>query len=92
MYDQIKYHWQQAVVDAFLSLPRDLPAKINIAERTISARLQESCELDLSEQVALDDGLRALHVLVSEASFQPAQYNLGTKEKIARRVRIFRLC
>lgn len=83
MYDQIKYPWQQAVVDAFLSAPQDLPTKINIAERTVSARLQESCELDLSEQVALDDALRALRVLVSEASFQPAQYNLSEKEKIA---------
>jgi hypothetical protein len=64
--DKIKYPWQRAIVDAFLAPPSDLSGKINIAERAISARLRESSDLDFEERIALNDGLRALHVLMSE--------------------------
>jgi hypothetical protein len=68
MDDRIKYPWQQAVVDAFLAAPEDLPAKISIAERGISAHLRESDDLELEERIALKDALRTLGVLISESS------------------------
>ena len=83
MDEPLKYPWQHAVVDAFLSPPRDLPTKISIAERSILARLKESHRLDLAEKAALDDGLRALQVLISEARSRPAEYNRGEREDIA---------
>lgn len=83
MDEQLKYPWQHAVVDAFLSLPRDLPTKISIAERAILARLKESHSLDLAEKVALDDALRALQVLNSEAKPRRAEYNHSETEDIA---------
>lgn len=67
MADKTKYPWQQAVVDAFLAPASDLPGKINIAERAISARLTQPGGLDFDERIALNDGLRALQVLLSEA-------------------------
>jgi hypothetical protein len=67
MADKIKYPWQQAVVDAFMSAPQDLSPKINIAERAISARMAESEDLDFDERIALKDASRALGVLITEA-------------------------
>lgn len=67
MDDPIKYPWQQAVLDAFMSAPRDLATKINIAERGISARLAQPDAMDLAERIALKDALRALKVLISGA-------------------------
>jgi hypothetical protein len=67
MDDKIKYPWQQAVVDSFLAAPADLSAKINIAERAISARMAESEDLDFDERIALNDALRALRILISES-------------------------
>jgi hypothetical protein len=66
MPDKIKYPWQQAMVDAFLAPASDLPGKINVAERAISARLREPGHLHVEERIALNDGLRALQVLLSE--------------------------
>jgi hypothetical protein len=63
----IRYRWQQSVLDAFLALPESLPAKINAAERAISARLMERVEPDVEEKLALHDALRALRVLIGEA-------------------------
>jgi hypothetical protein len=67
MDDRIKYPWQRSVVDAFAAAPAELPAKIPIAERGISARLAESDDLDLEERIALKDALRALRILISES-------------------------
>ena len=78
----LKYAWQEVVVEAFLAPPSDLSIKINEAERTISARIRES-EIDFAERMALDDALRMLRVLTSEARLQQAEYNQGEEQKIA---------
>jgi DNA-binding NarL/FixJ family response regulator len=60
------YLWQQVVMDAFAA-PRDtLPAKINLAERTIAGRLTDSNEPDGDERIALREALRGLRQLISE--------------------------
>ena len=81
--DQIRYPWQQTLVDAFLSPPQELSERVTIAQQTILARLKKSHELELSERIALDDGLRALRVLASEANFAPGEYGQGGQRKIA---------
>jgi hypothetical protein len=64
----VKYLWQQFVLDAFMEFrPERLPAKINAAERAISARLRDSNAPDLEESTAIRDALRSLRVLFSEA-------------------------
>jgi hypothetical protein len=79
---ELKYAWQEAVVEAFLASPSDLTVKINEAERTISARIRES-EIDSAERMALDDALRMLRVLISEARLQQVEYRQGEEQKIA---------
>ena len=79
---ELKYAWQEVVVDAFLAPPSDLGIKIDEAERTISARIRES-EIDFAERMALDDALRMLRVLTTEARLQQAEYNQGEEQKIA---------
>ena len=60
----LKYPWQQAVVDAFMEFqPEYLPAKISAAERVISTRLRDP--VDAEEHIALQDALKSLRVLVS---------------------------
>ncbi len=61
----VKYPWQQFVLDAFMELrPDSLPAKINAAERAISARLCEPNTPGRSRnRIALRDALRSLRVL-----------------------------
>jgi hypothetical protein len=76
---ELKYAWQEAVLDAFLAPPSELITKINVAERTISARMIES-EIDFAERMALDDALRMLRVLISEARLQQAEYNQDEKQ------------
>ncbi len=64
----VKYAWQQFVLDTFMELrPDSLPAKINAAERAISARLCEPNNPDAEESTALRDALRSLRVLFPEA-------------------------
>ena len=70
----LKYPWQEAVVEAFIASPADLGAKINEAERTISARIKET-QIDFAERMALDDALRMLRVLVSETKTEEAEHN-----------------
>ena len=70
---ELNYPWQQGVVEAFLAPPHELPAKVSIAERAISARLNESHELDFPEEMALEDALRMLKVLISETKAQLAE-------------------
>lgn len=63
----MKYPWQQAVLDAFLEPhPANLPRKINIAERAISSRLLESDPFELDERIALGEALLALRRLMRE--------------------------
>jgi hypothetical protein len=73
MDEQIQYPWQQALVDAFLSATADAPMKVRIAEQSISARLRERRQVGSSELMALEDGLRALKVLISEAKAEAAE-------------------
>jgi hypothetical protein len=70
---ELKYPWQQFLMDAFLALPESLPAKINIAERAIAARFLERNEPDVDERLALDDALRALRVLMGETPSKTVQ-------------------
>jgi hypothetical protein len=79
---ELKYAWQEVVVDAFLAPASDLSIKIDEAEQTIAARIRES-EIDFAERMALDDALRMLRVLTSETRLQQAEYNQGEEQKIA---------
>jgi hypothetical protein len=79
---ELKYAWQEVVVDAFLAPPSDLSIKIDEAERTISARIRES-EIDFAERMALDDAQRMLRVLTAEARLQQAEYKQVEEQKIA---------
>jgi hypothetical protein len=79
---ELKYAWQEVVVDAFLASPSDLTVKINEAERAISDRLRES-EIDFAERMALDDAQRMLRVLTAEARLQQAEYKQVEEQKIA---------
>jgi hypothetical protein len=83
MSNEIKYPWQQTVVDAFLALPDSLPAKINIAERAISARLTDPQQADLDERTALKDALRALQVLCAELRPKSSHANERKREDVA---------
>ncbi len=61
---QLKYLWQQAVLDAFMEgRPERLPAKINAAEQAIAARLCEPTSTDMDEHAALRAALRSLRIL-----------------------------
>jgi hypothetical protein len=73
MAEEIRYQWQQQLLDAFLSPVRDLSQKIAIAEGAIAARLQESRQTDPAEQMALRDALRALKVLIAETKADSRQ-------------------
>lgn len=82
MSDQIKYRWQQSVVDAFLAPHDSLPIKINIAETAIAARLKDQPQPDLEERIALKDALRALQVLIAETK-QTSEPDGRKREDIA---------
>jgi hypothetical protein len=61
----LKYPWQQAVLDAFLEPHQEnLFRKVNVAERAISARLLESDPFELDERIALGEALLALRRLM----------------------------
>lgn len=78
----VKYPWQQFVLDAFLELrPEGLPAKVNAAQRAISARLCEPNTLDAEESTALRDALRSLRVLFPEAKTTGGDF--GKKQDVA---------
>lgn len=61
-----RYPWRQTVLEAYLSSREELPAKISAAEKAIAARLRETDQADLEERIALNDGLRALQILMNE--------------------------
>lgn len=75
----LKYPWQQVVMDAFASPFDTLPAKINLAERTIAGRLTDSNEPDRDEQRALKEALGALRQLISETRISGAGEAEGEK-------------
>jgi hypothetical protein len=64
----IKYAWQRAVLDAFLSPPHETPIKLSIAERAIQDRLKELTNMDRPERAALEDARRMLQVLSCDTS------------------------
>lgn len=64
---KLKYPWQQLVVAAFLEPhAENLPGKINIAERGLSARLLDAAPFELDERLALGESLLALRQLLNE--------------------------
>jgi hypothetical protein len=72
----LTYPWQQAVLDAFLELhPKDLPGRINVAERAISSRLLEADPFELGERIALGEALLALRRLLREQSHAEQECN-----------------
>jgi len=77
MNDETKYPWQQPILEAFLASPEALPLKVNVAEKAIAARLVDARKPDLEEQLALNDGLQTLRVLLAEinASRKPPDGN-----------------
>lgn len=79
--DGLKYPWQEVVRDAFASPIDSLPAKINIAERTIAALLIYRNQIDDAEHRALKEALRALRKLISET--QPSEQSGDKKQGVA---------
>ena len=76
----LRYPWQQLVSDVFTETNREeLPKRINIAERAISARLLDVTPSKPDERVALKEALAALHRLISETRRKQS----GGKEEIA---------
>jgi hypothetical protein len=73
MSDEIKYPWQQPVLEAFMASRDSLPVKISVAERAIAARLRDrQQQTDISERIALDDALRMLQILIAETAPKPS--------------------
>jgi hypothetical protein len=79
----LKYPWQQAVLDAFNELRSEyLPLKVNAAQQAIAARLVDHTPADLDEQLAIRDALRSLRVLhPTKESDQKREF--GEKKKSA---------
>lgn len=66
---QVKYPWQQAVLDAYAEMRSEyLVGKINVAERAISARLCDLTPADVNEQAAIRAALRSLRALLPKRS------------------------
>jgi hypothetical protein len=81
MNDEIKYPWQQALLDAFIASSESLPGKIDLAERAIAARISTGHQLELAERIALDDALRALRLLAAETRPGPSRSREGLQDK-----------
>jgi len=79
--DGLRYPWQEVVRDAFASPADSLPAKINIAERTIAVLLIHRNQIDKPERLALKQALRALRKLISET--QPSEQSRDKKKGVA---------
>jgi DNA-binding NarL/FixJ family response regulator len=81
--NRFTYPWQRVVMDVFAA-PRDtLPAKINLAERTIAGRLTDSDEPDQDERIALRESLRALRQLIWETKPADAQKAQDDEKHVA---------
>lgn len=82
-FPNIKYPWQRPAFDAFLTRNlRDLPGKINIAERAIAARLRYSPAPEVDEHLALREMLLALRRLLREMDTERRD-KAGEAEEIA---------
>jgi hypothetical protein len=79
---EIKYAWQQFLLDAFLEFkPEILQRKVSVAERAISQRLRE--KVDFQEYMALRDALIALQTLMPENGLEEHEKEAGETENIA---------
>jgi hypothetical protein len=77
----LKYPWQQAVLDAFLEPhPENLFRKVNVAERAISTRLLESDPFELDERIALGEALLALRRLMRQRA-EPGNESRDKRDK-----------
>lgn len=72
------YPWQCIVMEAFSSPRKTLAAKINLAERTIAARLMDD-EVSREERLAIKRALTSLRQLISET--RPSAEKSGDKTK-----------
>ena len=65
----LKYPWQQIVLEAFTELrPECLALKVNAAQKVISARLCNETPTNLDEQLAIRDALQSLRGLLTQTS------------------------
>ena len=68
---RLKYHWQSIVMDALSETCRErLPAKINLAERTIDERLRTRPAPGIEEHCALHDALSALEEIALQRGLE----------------------
>lgn len=79
--ENLEYPWQQLVAEAFRASAKDLPYKLNAAQRAISARLVEIEPAETVELRALKAALRALRALLNEQ--RPATPEFNQNEEIA---------
>lgn len=71
-YPPLKYPWQRAVLDVFREFdPERLPAKIDIAERSIAERLGDGTPVDELEHTAIADAQRAFRLLFPQRMERP---------------------
>jgi hypothetical protein len=63
---EFKYAWQPLVDDCLRASPENLPSKINVAERALSARLLDLNSPDRQELIALREALRTLRAVLPE--------------------------
>lgn len=76
----LKYRWQQRVLDAFLeSDPKTLLRKIARAEHAISARMLDPTPFERAERTALGKLLPVLRKLLGELA-EPAEPSHGEKD------------
>ena len=76
MNSEIKYPWQQFLVEAFLEFKPDiLQRKVAAAERAIARRLRE--EVDFQEYEALRDALIALGTLMPRNGLEKGEEEFG---------------
>ena len=77
---QIKYSWQQVVVEAFLeSQPELVQSKVTIAEQAVTQRLLEN-PTDVKEQLALQNALIALRMFTPR---KEREEDSGERKRIA---------
>ena len=64
----VKYAWQRLVAEAFVAPSETSQEEINLAERTVAARLRDRNQPNPEERIALDEALRALEQFKSKKS------------------------
>jgi hypothetical protein len=74
----LKYPWQQLVLDAFLEPhPKSLLRKIALAEHAISARVLDPAPFGLDERMAVTELLPVLQRLLGESAHPKAESRHG---------------